>query len=841
MKRIITLLSFALLSINTVNAQYVTITDPGFLEYLQTNHWSCMSGNDMDTTCYSIVNAYSIDTDLSTIFTTIQDLYGIEFFDNLKYLSISNHSLDSISNLPNSIEDLVIINSGVTYFEYFPENLKNIYLSSSTISAIPVLPDSLESFSFQSCPNLIQPTIIPSTLTSYAVLYCNAISLPAMLPNTLGSLNVSGNPGVILGALPDSLWFFSCGSSNLTSIPTLPPNLSRLECQENNITLLPDLPSSLRKLWCGFNPLQTLPILPDTMRLVYANNCELTSIPNLPSYMYGAARYIHLEHNMLTELPEIPSTVHQFYANDNQLQCLPYLPSSIMYQLHLENNFFTCVPNIISIMSNYTYLDTLPLCNGFNGQCVGAAQVVGSIVNDENSNCVNDATDLTVGNIALRLYDDTNNLLSLRNSSANGQYYFNTGIYSSNRIEIDTIGKPYEVVCNPGIDSTFSIIGVTDSIITDVDFLIGCKPGYDIGTQSVVTTGLVFPGQQHTLTVVAGDLSNWNLLNMNCATNVGGMVTIDVDGLVNYISPETGSLTPTTVNGNIFTYTIADFSMVNLSQDFRLLFETDTTATLGDTICVSVVVTPEIGDNNPVNNEYTYCYNVVNSYDPNDKTVYPKSVAPLYDDWLVYTIRFQNTGSSPAFSIKLKDSLSDLLDYSTFQMIGYSHYNTYSLEGDLLTINYPNIMLVDSTTDFDGSIGYFQYRIKPISNLPLGTEIENKAYIYFDYNSPIITNTAVTVYEEQPVIDDLGVSNGESTDFIVYPNPSNGEFKIQLSQELSNVNIKLFNSSGAELIFNVENNSNGTLSVKVEGSNKGLAFIAIQSDQGVFYSRVILK
>jgi hypothetical protein len=51
-------------------------------------------------------------------------------------------------------------------------------------------------------------------------------------------------------------------------------------------------------------------------------------------------------------------------------------------------------------------------------------------------------------------------------------------------------------------------------------------------------------------------------------------------------------------------------------------------------------------------------------------------------------------------------------------------------------------MLPDSTTDYEGSMGYFQYRLKALYLTCLnGTQIENTAYIYFDYNAPIVTNT----------------------------------------------------------------------------------------------------
>ena len=57
-----------------------------------------------------------------------------------------------------------------------------------------------------------------------------------------------------------------------------------------------------------------------------------------------------------------------------------------------------------------------------------------------------------------------------------------------------------------------------------------------------------------------------------------------------------------------------------------------------------------------------------------------------------------------------------------------------------LDFKFPNIMLPDSASNPAGSQGFVQYRIKPKANLPLGTQIENTAHIYFDYNAAITTS-----------------------------------------------------------------------------------------------------
>jgi hypothetical protein len=170
--------------------------------------------------------------------------------------------------------------------------------------------------------------------------------------------------------------------------------------------------------------------------------------------------------------------------------------------------------------------------------------------------------------------------------------------------------------------------------------------------------------------VVAGDITQW--LGLNCATGVGGQVQITVNGNVIYKGPATGALTPV-VNGNVFTYPISDFATVNNGSDFRLIFQVATTAQAGDSICVHASVTPVTGDNNPGNNTFSFCYEIVNSYDPNKKEVYPTMVPAGYSNWFTYTIYFQNTGNAPAINITIKDTMDNLLNLTTLQIMYSSH------------------------------------------------------------------------------------------------------------------------------------------------------------------------
>ena len=77
-------------------------------------------------------------------------------------------------------------------------------------------------------------------------------------------------------------------------------------------------------------------------------------------------------------------------------------------------------------------------------------------------------------------------------------------------------------------------------------------------------------------------------------------------------------------------------------------------------------------------------------------------------------------------------------------------------------------MLPDSGTNLPGSEGYIIYKIKAKPNAIIGTEWKNTAYIYFDFNEAIITNTTVNTLELL-----TGIEQTSQSTITVAPNPAN--------------------------------------------------------------------
>jgi len=166
---------------------------------------------------------------------------------------------------------------------------------------------------------------------------------------------------------------------------------------------------------------------------------------------------------------------------------------------------------------------------------------------------------------------------------------------------------------------------------------------------------------------------------------------------------------------------------------------------------------------------------------------------------LVFTIRFQNTGSFTADSIHIRDTLSSYLDLSSFRVISNSHPMQWSLSGNgIADFYFAHINLPPSTTNELNSHGYVKYGIHCKPNDAVGNSITNMASIYFDFNSPVQTNTTSTLITF-PVLANLNDSHqNQVSNIVVYPNPTSAILTIDLTKsEYKNVSMTIFNSIGS--------------------------------------------
>lgn len=171
------------------------------------------------------------------------------------------------------------------------------------------------------------------------------------------------------------------------------------------------------------------------------------------------------------------------------------------------------------------------------------------------------------------------------------------------------------------------------------------------------------------------------------------------------------------------------------------------------------------------------CLIVTGSFDPNDKQGFPTGVGTAHyvepGTPLEYRIRFQNTGTDTAFNVAIIDTLSALLDVSSFEAGTSSHTFQWTIsDGGILRFAFQNILLPDSTRNEAGSHGFVSFRIRPRTSVPLGSVIQGRAGIYFDFNAPVLTNetwhTVDTGFLTKTV---RSVHPPAAPDLILSPNP----------------------------------------------------------------------
>jgi len=278
-------------------------------------------------------------------------------------------------------------------------------------------------------------------------------------------------------------------------------------------------------------------------------------------------------------------------------------------------------------------------------------------------------------------------------------------------------------------------------------------------------------------------------------------------------------------------------------KDVYLTLQMPGVARLGDTIdfvATSFLVNNGMDIDTVENTIYTYRPVINCAYDPNDKNVIPAGVGEdhltLFDTEFEYTIRFQNTGTDTAFTVRLEDVLDADLDWTTFRPVSASHNYVVdlSIESGLLTFLFENILLPDSTTNEVGSHGFVKYRILPKQGLSEDTEITNEANIFFDFNPPILTNTTLNTMVST-LINTTEINR--LTDVKVVPNPFDDYTSFIIGEIPGGHGVlNIFDSKGA-LVFNKLVRSNSQEKLSESGLVGGVYFYEIINDENVQVAR----
>ncbi len=301
-----------------------------------------------------------------------------------------------------------------------------------------------------------------------------------------------------------------------------------------------------------------------------------------------------------------------------------------------------------------------------------------------------------------------------------------------------------------------------------------------------------------------------------------GTLSFTKDNLVSIISNSQSGVTSTPTG---FSYVFTNLQPFE-SRSIIVTMQVPTipTIAIGGLLTNSASVSPIIGDVNLLNDTSISSQIIVGSFDPNDKMESHGKEIQLSsftsNDYLNYTIRFENTGTADASFINVTDILDAKLDETSIKMVKASNSYTLTRIENNLNWNFDNVQLPPSVANTQIGHGYISFQIKPKLGYKLGDIIPNIANIYFDFNPVIVTETCNSKF----------ISTLSNNDFVFnklksYPNPANDIFTIENESVIDSVVI--FSVLGQKMI---DKNVNGlTTEISLKELSNGIYFIKIMS------------
>lgn len=494
----------------------------------------------------------------------------------------------------------------------------------------------------------------------------------------------------------------------------------------------------------------------------------------------------------------------------------PVIPNALagQYYLIMVTNF--------SNQSGYIKINDL-------GNSQGAIDCTGIRLNaflDTNANGVQDNGE---NNFPLgQFHYELNNNGTVHNVSSPAGIY---NIYETNP------ANSYDF--NYTVDPAYAAMyGITTSSYSDISVVVGAgmttynfpitvtQPYNDIAV-TIIPISTPRPGFTYINKVVYANLGN--------QTVGAGTVTFTKDANVTIASISQAGTTATPTG---FTYDFTNL-MPFEAREITVTMQVPTIPTVnaGQYLTNLASIVPLVGDIVPENNDSSLAQMVINAYDPNDKMeshgeeILHSSFTS--EDYLYYTIRFENTGNASAINVRVNDVLDAKLDESTIKMVDASHAYVLDRVGANLTWNFYDIMLPVSVANTTIGKGYVMFKVKPKAGYAVGDIIPNTASIYFDFNPAIVTNTFNTKF-----VAALGTNTFDTNQFAFYPNPANDYVTVTANNTIHTIkSIVIYDLLGKVVMTKEVTNANAQM-VNIADLNAGVYMIEITSNNN---TRVMKK
>jgi uncharacterized repeat protein (TIGR01451 family) len=523
-------------------------------------------------------------------------------------------------------------------------------------------------------------------------------------------------------------------------------------------------------------------------------------------------------------------STQSIFAND-QLNGITLNPVAVNLSLlsTLPSGFSLNTDGTISVLSGTasgTYTFNYQICDSANPTICDTATVSLNVINegillkafvDANGNNIQDNGELnfTQGNFG---YEINNSGLITNVSSAAGDYFINESNPANTYRLIYTIDPAYALQYSLVIPSYNPVNVVANGGVVTYNFPVTALPFTDLSAFVYPSGTPPRPGFVYQNQIVYQNNGN--------QTIAAGTITFTNDSAISITNISQAGTMPIT---NGFTYNFANLLPGQSGSIFvTMQVPTIPTVSLGQILTNTLTSSIAAGDINLANNSSVLAQTIVGSYDPNDK-VESHGGKILHasftnNDYLTYTIQFENTGTYMAENVRVNDLLDVKLDETSVKMIKASHPFNLARVGNNLNWNFDGIELPPSVPNTQIGHGYVVFQIKPKVGYVVGDVIPNKAEIYFDFNPPIVTDIFNTKF-----VATLGISEFNTTAFTTYPNPTTGILTIASKNNTDLIDSVIVNDVLGKTVFTSLINST-VAKIDLSTAAKGIYFVKVKSE-----------
>ncbi len=618
--------------------------------------------------------------------------------------------------------------------------------------------------------------------------------------------------------------------SNLSSLNIIIPGA--LFCEELKLENLPRL-KDLEHNFYSSSELEVITITGlDSLYELDVESPELEHFmiqgaPSLVEFSYENGRLANLDLRGLPSLKKIniedsEGYLQELYFKDGQTSQLRMnfeLPNSL-YICADEEEINTITQEIMDLDPSGTLLNNYDLssdCSYLPGAGISLVKGVAR-VDVEGDGCTE--SDPVMEGVRLIRKDMSRNIIRYTNKSGEYRYYLHEGLH---QFEVEAKNPLYYSLDIEEFEVEFPF----DTNIIDQDICLSPIGSFNDLRINITPIGVLRPGFETDFII--------SYKNEGTTTLSGKVELRYMDSYTDYIFSSPGGID----QGGIIVWEFEDLQ-VQEERKIRVTLRFNSPMDSpplngGDVVDLSAIIFPIEEDEQADNNSHHISLVLVNAYDPNDKTcLQGKSITPeMIGKEVDYVIRFENSGNAEAVNIVVRDRIdTSVFEISTLRINDASHkMETRVVEGNLVEFIFEEIYLPFDDANNDG---YVSFSIKMKDDLTLGDQLENTAEIYFDFNWPIITNTAVTQIGEPVFVRDF---NNE-IDMVLAPNPTQGSFTIQSDESFYNVSVIDF---AGRLVKKIEYLRNlHSTSLDISNLNTGTYTILVETSKGFYAKKMLL-